>query len=95
MLNKNGHSLEGLFTGRNDVEADAPILCHLMQRPNSLEKTPILGNIESRRRSGQQRMKRLDGILDLTDMSLNKLRETAKDKEAGHAVVHGVTSNWT
>ena len=68
---------------------------HLMQRADSLEKTLMLGKIEGRRRRGQQRMRLLDGIIDSMDMSLSKLREIVKDREAWHAPVHGVTKNQT
>ena len=85
--NQSEYSLEGLM-----LKLKLQYFSHLMRRTDSLEKTLKLGKIEGRRRRGQQNMRWLDGIVD---MYLSKLQEIVKDREAWHAVVHGVTKNRT
>ena len=84
-----------MFIGRTDVEAETPILGHLMRRVDSLEKTLMLGGIGARRRRGWQRMRRQDGITDLMDMTLCRLQELVVDREAWRAAIHGVAKSRT
>ena len=85
-----GISLEGMM-----LKLKLQYFGHLMRRTDSFEKTLMLGKIEGRRRRGQQRMRRLDGITDSMDMSLSKLRKLVKDREAWRATAHGFVKSQT
>ena len=84
-----------VFFGRMMLKLKLQYFGHLMQRVNSLEKTLMLGGIGGRNRRGRPRMRWLDGVTDLMDVSLSELQEMVMDREACRAVIHGVAKGWT